>query len=97
MAEDLWYPRKMPRRFKALAALLLAIVVCLVLVLPQVDLDDGVLRDVQTQVSVLMLMGLAAACVLCLPSGLARSLRELLVEESIALYAKERSIFSWRC
>ena len=63
----MWYLANMPKRFKALAALLLAIVVCLVLVLPQIDLDDGVLRDVPNQILLLVLMGFAAALIRLMP------------------------------
>ncbi len=55
--------QEMPMRFKVLAALLLAIIVCLVLVLPQIDLDDGVLRDVPNQILLLAVIAFAASLI----------------------------------
>jgi hypothetical protein len=57
----------MPHRFKAWVALFLVLIVCLVLVLPQVDLDDGVLKDGQSQLALLMLSTLACALVFFFP------------------------------
>lgn len=57
----------MPNRFKAWVALLLAIMICLVLVLPQVDLDDGVLKDGPTQLALMILLTLACALFLLFP------------------------------
>jgi hypothetical protein len=57
----------MSKRALILIALSLAVVVFLVLVLPQVDLDDGVLRDVQWQVQMLIIALLAATVIFQLP------------------------------
>lgn len=57
----------MSKRALILIALSLAVVVFLVLVLPQVDLDDGVLRDVQWQVQMLVFALLALASLIHLP------------------------------
>ena len=74
----------MPKRFTALAALLLAMVVCLVLVLPQVDLNDGVLRDVQNQSLLLMMLALAGV-ILLLPPELFRHSQQGALQEDIPL------------
>jgi hypothetical protein len=60
----------MPNRFKAWVALFLVLTVFLVLVLPQVDLDDGVLKDGQTQLALMILLTLACALVLFPPDPL---------------------------
>jgi hypothetical protein len=58
----------MSKRALILIALSLAVLVFLVCVLPQVDLDDGVLRDVQWQVQMLVFALLATTLFLHLPS-----------------------------
>jgi len=87
----------MPRRYKALAALLLAIVICLVLVLPQVDLDDGVLRDFQTQALSIVFLGLAAELILLLPPGLSYPLRQVRWEYTLHPCADASAVVSLRC
>ena len=97
MRTTLWYSRKMPRRFKVLAALLLAIVICLVLVLPQVDLDNGVLRDVGSQVMLLMFVAFATALILFLPPVLFRAPREVSFRENFQFAGGGLSVLSLRC
>jgi len=80
-----------------LAALLLALIVCLVLVLPQVDLENGVLRDVQNQASVLSLMAVAGALILLLPPKLFYRSRELSFEDEVPLHSGTRSSSILRC
>ena len=87
----------MPRRFKALAALLLAIVLCLVLVMPQVDLDDGVLRDVGSQVMLLMFVAFATALILFLLPCLSGALREVSFGENCDLAGSGLADLSLRC
>jgi hypothetical protein len=62
----------MSKRALILIALSLAVLVFLVCVLPQVDLDDGVLRDVQWQVQMLVFALLALALLIHLPLNLFR-------------------------
>jgi NADH:ubiquinone oxidoreductase subunit 6 (subunit J) len=63
----------MSKRALILIALSLAVMVFLVLVMPQVDLDDGVLRDVQWQVQMLVFALLATALIIHLPMTIVRS------------------------
>ena len=80
-----------------MAALLLAIVICLVLVLPQVDLDTGVLRDIQSQALVIMFLGLATELILLLPPGLCRPLRQVRWGHTFHLCADASAVVSLRC
>ena len=57
----------MSKRALILIALSLAVMVFLVCILPQVDLDDGVLRDVQWQVQMLVFALLVIALTVHLP------------------------------
>jgi hypothetical protein len=86
----------MPRRFKALAALLLALVVCLVLVMPQVDLDNGVLRDVQYQTFLLMMAFVAALIGLLPPDFFCRS-QEQAFKDGVSLCSGAWSSSILRC
>jgi hypothetical protein len=87
----------MPRRLKALAALLLALIVCLVLVLPQVDLENGVLRDVQNQLSLFSLMLFAGALILLLPPKILCRSRESEFKDEVPLYSGGRGTSILRC
>ena len=80
-----------------MAALLLAIVICLVLVMPQVDLDDGVLRDVGSHVVLLMFVAFATALIMFLPPGLSRAMREVSFAENYHLAGGGLSVLSLRC
>ena len=80
-----------------MAALLLAIVVCLVLVMPQVDLDAGVLQDVGSQLLLFMFVGLATALIPLLPPDLSHALREIPFEEIVHLRSMAWSVLSLRC
>lgn len=80
-----------------MAALLLAIVICLILVLPQVDLDNGVLRDVGSQVTLLMFVAVATALILFLAPSLSRALREVSSGASCHLAGSGLSVLSLRC
>jgi hypothetical protein len=62
----------MSKRALILIALSLAVLVFLVCILPQVDLDDGVLRDVQWQVQMLVFALLAAVFTPHLPLTILR-------------------------
>jgi len=62
----------MSKRALILITLSLAVLVFLVCVLPQVDLDDGVLRDVQWQVQMLVFALLAVASVIPIALDLLR-------------------------
>lgn len=97
LAKVPWYPRKMPRRFKALAALLLAIVVCLVLILPQVDLEDGVLNDLQSQVLLLILIGLTTVFAVLLSTEFSQPSREVCLDAAIPIILDTRPSSILRC
>ena len=96
VSKKVWYPPKMPRRFKALAALLLALVICLVLVMPQVDLDNGVLKDVQNQ-SFLFMMAFASALMWFLPPEFFYRSQEQVFKHEVSLCAGARSSSILRC
>jgi hypothetical protein len=87
----------MPRRLKALAALLLALIVCLVLVLPQVDLENGVLGDVQNQVSLFSLIAFATVLILLLPPKCFCRSREAAFKDEVPLYSGGRGSSILRC
>jgi hypothetical protein len=70
----------MPSRFNWWVALLLALTICLVLVLPQVDLDDGVLKDGQSQIALAMLWIAVAALVLFFPPDPLRNLQTFIAD-----------------
>lgn len=80
-----------------MAALLLAILVCLILVMPQVDLDAGVLQDGGSQVLLLMFVGLTIALTLLLPPGLSHALREVPFEKIFHLKGRGCSVSALRC
>ncbi|HEU5231500.1 MAG TPA: hypothetical protein VFU50_01475 [Terriglobales bacterium] len=95
-SKKVWYPPKMPRRFKALAALLLALVVCLVLVMPQVDLDSGVLKDVQYQ-TFLFMMAFAEAFIWLLPPEFFNRFQEQAFKHDVSLCSGAWSSSILRC
>jgi hypothetical protein len=86
----------MPKRVLALLALVLAVLVCLVLVMPQVDLDDGVL-NCQSQALLLLSASLACGLITFLPANFFHALREFAfgVAPRESLFASSRSIL--RC
>ena len=65
--------------------MLLAVAIGLVLILPQVDLDDGVLKDVQNQVVILASMSPPAFLGLLLPPDLLRRSHEITLHEEVPL------------
>ena len=83
-------------RLKALAALLLALVVCLALVLPQVDLENGVLRDVQCQ-ALLFIMAVTAAFMFLLSPEFFHRSREFAFKDQVRLYSGARGSSILRC
>lgn len=80
-----------------MAALLLAIVICLILVMPQVDLDDGVPGDMGSQVMLLMFVAFATELILFLPPSLSRAPQEVPFGENCHLARSGLSVLSLRC
>lgn len=79
-----------------MAALLLALVICLVLVMPQVDLDNGVLRDVHYQ-SLLFMMAFVAAFIWLLQPELFCRSHEQAFKDDISLSSGAWSGSILRC
>lgn len=79
-----------------MAALLLALVVCLVLIMPQVDLDNGVLRDVQYQ-SFLFMMAYATAFIWLLPPAFFYRSQEQAFKDDVSLCSGASSSSILRC
>ena len=79
-----------------MAALLLALVVFLVLVMPQVDLDNGVVRDAQYQ-TLLFMMALASALIWSLPSEFFYRSQDLAFQDEVALCSEARGGPVLRC
>ena len=65
--------------------------------MPQVDLDDGVLRDVGGQVMLLMFVAVATPLILFLTARLSRALREVSFGKNCHLAGSGLLVLSLRC